>query len=193
MLACSAVDEYCILCTPVVGIFPKLHTSLTSHPTPPPPSRSRTDSFFFRFGKRFEPLLIYQSIAAICTQFLMLHISTKVRVESTRKKYTDLRSFFDLEWEDFWNWDDFSSFGMCFVPPIIFFPFVCVVLSVFIYFYFLLLWSASLSRGCLLHLILLVHTFPQSSSTFPNSRCFSSLHPLRRVRVYLVYIRPSIH
>jgi len=65
---------------------------------------------FFWVGKRFEMVLVYQSIVMLIVQFLMLEICVRTRVVKSKHRS---RFFTDLDWRYFWSWDDIGSYVLC--------------------------------------------------------------------------------
>jgi len=65
---------------------------------------------FFWIGKRFELVLVYQSIVMLVVQLAMLEVCTRVRSSRSKQKP---KLFTDFDWRHFWNWDDIASYILC--------------------------------------------------------------------------------
>ena len=64
---------------------------------------------FFWIGKRFEVVMLYQSLVMVVAQFIMLHVC--VRYPSTSQKQArPLLKSFSLSY--FWNWPDLQSYAV---------------------------------------------------------------------------------
>lgn len=65
---------------------------------------------FFWLGKRFQTVLLIQSLVMIALQFVLL----KVWTTRPRKKTDDRfnKSLVTSGWDAFWDWDDFMSYAM---------------------------------------------------------------------------------
>jgi solute carrier family 66, member 2 len=61
---------------------------------------------FFWYGKRFDIVMLYQSLVMIICQFFMIKISTDFQPVSFGK---NSNSIFDLN--NFWNWKNFIIYG----------------------------------------------------------------------------------
>jgi solute carrier family 66, member 2 len=61
---------------------------------------------FFWYGKRFDIVMLYQSLVMIVCQFFMIKISTDFQQVSFGK---NSNSIFDLN--NFWNWKNFIIYG----------------------------------------------------------------------------------
>uniref|UniRef100_A0A8D2QB31 Solute carrier family 66 member 2 n=1 Tax=Zonotrichia albicollis TaxID=44394 RepID=A0A8D2QB31_ZONAL len=70
-----------------------------------------TVMFFFRFGRRFESPLLWQSIIMIITMLLMLKLCTEIRVSNELN--VKRRSFADFDLNYFWHWSKFTDYVQC--------------------------------------------------------------------------------
>eukprot|EP01080_Neovahlkampfia_damariscottae_P008989 gene8989-1088_t len=117
---------------------------------------SNTLRIFFWYGKRFEIVMLYQSIVMIICQFFMIHICTSFPSDDFRGN-----SLFDLK--NFWKWKSFfiylQFFGILFVS-------LSLLSSVFIEysFYVELLGSFSLLIESLLGLPQAIKNFKMKST-----------------------------
>uniref|UniRef100_A0A8D2QBG3 Solute carrier family 66 member 2 n=1 Tax=Zonotrichia albicollis TaxID=44394 RepID=A0A8D2QBG3_ZONAL len=88
-----------------------------------------TVMFFFRFGRRFESPLLWQSIIMIITMLLMLKLCTEIRVSNELNvkrrsfaaadskdeeiKAPPKRSYLDFDLNYFWHWSKFTDYVQC--------------------------------------------------------------------------------
>jgi len=64
---------------------------------------------FFWFGKRFETVMLYQSIVMIVAQFIMLQVCCKYPTQQ-QKGNSLVYGNNKFKWSAFWSWEDLTSY-----------------------------------------------------------------------------------